>query len=46
VPQHKHTPERRIAYSVDEAAAITGLRRDLLYDQRRVGPSSGSQGTE
>ena len=27
----------RLAYSVDEAAAITGLSRDLLYDQMRVG---------
>jgi excisionase family DNA binding protein len=29
-------PER-LAYSVDEAAAITGLSRDLLYDQMRTG---------
>jgi excisionase family DNA binding protein len=27
----------RLAYSVDEAAAITGLSRDLLYDQMRAG---------
>jgi excisionase family DNA binding protein len=27
----------RVAYSVDEAAAITGLSRDLLYDQMRTG---------
>jgi excisionase family DNA binding protein len=27
----------RLAYSVDEAAAITGLSRDLLYDQMRTG---------
>jgi excisionase family DNA binding protein len=27
----------RLAYSVDEVAAITGLSRDLLYDQMRVG---------
>jgi excisionase family DNA binding protein len=27
----------RLAYSVDEAAAITGLSRDLLYGQMRVG---------
>ena len=27
----------RLAYSVDEAAAITGLSRDLLYDQLRTG---------
>ncbi len=30
-------PEGRLAYSVDEAAAITGLSRDLLYDQMRSG---------
>jgi excisionase family DNA binding protein len=27
----------RLAYSVDEAARITGLSRDLLYDQMRTG---------
>jgi excisionase family DNA binding protein len=27
----------RLAYSVDEAAALTGLSRDLLYDQMRRG---------
>ena len=27
----------RLAYSLDEAAAITGLSRDLLYDQIRAG---------
>jgi excisionase family DNA binding protein len=27
----------RLAYSVDEAAQITGLSRDLLYDQMRTG---------
>jgi len=27
----------RLAYSVDEAATITGLSRDLLYDQMRAG---------
>jgi excisionase family DNA binding protein len=27
----------RMAYSVDEAAAIIGLSRDLLYDQMRAG---------
>jgi excisionase family DNA binding protein len=34
------TPTRsdeRLAYSVDEAARITGLSRDLLYDQMRTG---------
>jgi excisionase family DNA binding protein len=30
-------PMERLAYSVDEAAAITGLSRDLLYDQMRTG---------
>jgi excisionase family DNA binding protein len=30
-------PKERLAYSVDEAAAITGLSRDLLYDQMRAG---------
>lgn len=27
----------RLAYSVAEAAFITGLSRDLLYDQMRIG---------
>jgi excisionase family DNA binding protein len=27
----------RLAYSVDEAAQITGLSRDLLYEQMRTG---------
>ena len=27
----------RLAYSVDEAAELTGLSRDLLYDQMRSG---------
>ena len=30
-------PGDRLAYSVDEAAAATGLSRDLLYDQMRAG---------
>ena len=30
-------PNERLAYSVDEAAAITWLSRDLLYDQMRAG---------
>jgi excisionase family DNA binding protein len=30
-------PGERLAYSVDEAAQITGLSRDLLYDQMRNG---------
>ena len=27
----------RLAYSVEEAARLTGLSRDLLYDQMRLG---------
>jgi excisionase family DNA binding protein len=27
----------RLAYSVEEAARVTGLSRDLLYDQMRGG---------
>jgi excisionase family DNA binding protein len=30
-------PGERLAYSVEEVARITGLSRDLLYDQMRVG---------
>jgi excisionase family DNA binding protein len=30
-------PDERLAYSVDEAASLTGLSRDLLYDQMRHG---------
>jgi excisionase family DNA binding protein len=30
-------PPIRLAYSVDEVAAVTGLSRDLLYDQMRTG---------
>ncbi len=30
-------PADRLAFSVDEAARITGLSRDLLYDQMRTG---------
>jgi excisionase family DNA binding protein len=30
-------PDTRLAYSVDEAARLTGLSRDLLYDQMRRG---------
>jgi len=29
--------DNRLAYSVDEAARLTGLSRDLLYDQMRRG---------
>ncbi len=30
-------PAGRLAYSIDEAARLTGLSRDLLYDQMRCG---------
>jgi excisionase family DNA binding protein len=30
-------PAERLAYSVGEAARLTGLSRDLLYDQMRCG---------
>jgi excisionase family DNA binding protein len=30
-------PGGRLAYSVDEAARLTGLSRDLLYDEMRCG---------
>jgi excisionase family DNA binding protein len=30
-------PSGRLAYSVDEAAHLTGLSRDLLYDEMRRG---------
>jgi excisionase family DNA binding protein len=30
-------PADRLAYSVDEAAHLTGLSRDLLYDEMRRG---------
>ena len=30
-------PGERLAYSVAEAAWVTGLSRDLLYDQMRAG---------
>jgi excisionase family DNA binding protein len=30
-------PAERLAYSIDEVAQITGLSRDLLYDQMRTG---------
>jgi len=30
-------PGERLAYSIEEAAQITGLSRDLLYDQMRTG---------
>jgi excisionase family DNA binding protein len=42
VPAQASSPETtpptdRLAYSVDEAAALTGLSRDLLYDEMRRG---------
>jgi excisionase family DNA binding protein len=41
-PRHRGVPPpdpaaERLAYSVDEAARLTGLSRDLLYDQMRIG---------
>ena len=33
-------PRERLAYSLDEAAALTGLSRELLYDQMRAGKLS------
>lgn len=35
--QESVPPAERLAYSVDEAARLTGLSRDLLYDQMRRG---------
>ena len=35
-PVNSTDPNERLAYSIDEAAAITGLSRDL-YDQMRAG---------
>jgi excisionase family DNA binding protein len=42
VPPQASAPEpapaaERLAYSVDEAAQLTGLSRDLLYDEMRRG---------
>jgi excisionase family DNA binding protein len=42
VPKQAGSPEtsapvERLAYSVDEAARLTGLSRDLLYDEMRRG---------
>ena len=42
VPKQASAPEpgpadERLAYSVDEAARLTGLSRDLLYDEMRRG---------
>jgi len=36
-PETGSTPSGRLAYSVDEAARLTGLSRDLLYDEMRRG---------
>jgi excisionase family DNA binding protein len=35
--QEPGPPAERLAYSVDEAARLTGLSRDLLYDEMRRG---------
>jgi excisionase family DNA binding protein len=37
MPETTPGPAERLAYSVDEVAQITGLSRDLLYDQMRTG---------
>ena len=36
-PAGQNPPGGRLAYSVDEAARLTGLSRDLLYDEMRRG---------
>jgi excisionase family DNA binding protein len=36
-PSGQDPPSGRLAYSVDEAARLTGLSRDLLYDEMRRG---------
>jgi excisionase family DNA binding protein len=36
-PAMSDSSTERLAYSVDEAARLTGLSRDLLYDQMRRG---------
>jgi excisionase family DNA binding protein len=36
-PAGQDPPSGRLAYSVDEAAHLTGLSRDLLYDEMRRG---------
>ena len=35
--QSEPDPAERLAYSIDEAARLTGLSRDLLYDEMRRG---------
>jgi excisionase family DNA binding protein len=37
MPEMTPGPTERLAFSVDEVAQITGLSRDLLYDQMRTG---------
>jgi excisionase family DNA binding protein len=37
VGQPEPDPAERLAYSIDEAARLTGLSRDLLYDEMRRG---------
>ena len=37
VPEVTAGPAERLAYSVAEVAQVTGLSRDLLYDQMRTG---------
>jgi len=39
-PDDAERENARLAYSVTEAAQITGLSRDLLYDQMRCGKLS------
>jgi excisionase family DNA binding protein len=36
-PPEPDPPAERLAFSVDEAARLTGLSRDLLYDEMRRG---------
>jgi excisionase family DNA binding protein len=36
-PEHQAVAADRLAYSVDEVARLTGLSRDLLYDEMRRG---------
>jgi excisionase family DNA binding protein len=38
--EERDPPAERLAYSVDEASHLTGLSRDLLYDQMRRGKLS------
>jgi excisionase family DNA binding protein len=39
-PDRPDRAAERLAYSVDEAAHLTGLSRDLLYEQMRRGKLS------